>query len=46
MSDIFDISGRVAVVTGAGGGLGTAICAGLAEHGADVALIDIDRETF
>jgi NAD(P)-dependent dehydrogenase (short-subunit alcohol dehydrogenase family) len=30
-------------VTGAGGGLGTAICAGLAAHGADVALIDIDR---
>jgi NAD(P)-dependent dehydrogenase (short-subunit alcohol dehydrogenase family) len=46
LSDIFDISGRVAVVTGAGGGLGTAICAGLAAHGADVALIDIDRETL
>jgi NAD(P)-dependent dehydrogenase (short-subunit alcohol dehydrogenase family) len=46
MSDIFEIDGRVAVVTGAGGGLGTAICAGLAAHGADVALIDIDRETL
>lgn len=42
MSGIFDISDRVAVVTGAGGGLGTAICAGLAAFGADVALIDID----
>jgi NAD(P)-dependent dehydrogenase (short-subunit alcohol dehydrogenase family) len=33
-------------VTGAGGGLGTAICAGLASYGADVALIDIDRDTL
>jgi NAD(P)-dependent dehydrogenase (short-subunit alcohol dehydrogenase family) len=46
MKDVLDVSGRVAVVTGAGGGLGTAICAGLAEHGADVALIDVDLETL
>jgi NAD(P)-dependent dehydrogenase (short-subunit alcohol dehydrogenase family) len=46
LSGIFDISDRVAVVTGAGGGLGTAICAGLAAFGADVALIDIDRPTL
>jgi len=46
MSDIFDLGGRVAVVTGAGGGLGTAICAGLAAFGADVALIDVDRPTL
>jgi NAD(P)-dependent dehydrogenase (short-subunit alcohol dehydrogenase family) len=46
MSDMFDIADRVAVVTGAGGGLGTAICAGLARHGADVALLDIDAETL
>jgi NAD(P)-dependent dehydrogenase (short-subunit alcohol dehydrogenase family) len=41
---LFDLSGRLAVVTGAGGGLGTAIVAALAEHGADVALIDIAAE--
>jgi NAD(P)-dependent dehydrogenase (short-subunit alcohol dehydrogenase family) len=46
LSDIFDISDRVAVVTGAGGGLGTAICAGLAQFGADVALIDVNPETL
>jgi NAD(P)-dependent dehydrogenase (short-subunit alcohol dehydrogenase family) len=46
LSDIVDITDRVAVVTGAGGGLGTEICAGLAAHGADVALIDVNRETL
>ncbi len=43
MNGGFDLTDRVAVVTGAGGGLGTAICGGLAAFGADVALIDIDR---
>jgi NAD(P)-dependent dehydrogenase (short-subunit alcohol dehydrogenase family) len=34
-----DLTGKIAVVTGAGGGLGSAICAGLARHGADVTLV-------
>jgi NAD(P)-dependent dehydrogenase (short-subunit alcohol dehydrogenase family) len=46
MGPLFDLTGRVAVVTGAGGGLGTAICGGLAAHGADVTLIDIEAETL
>src|SRR4051794_31756759 len=41
---LFDLTNRVAVVTGAGGGLGTAICAGLAAHGADVALLDVSPD--
>jgi NAD(P)-dependent dehydrogenase (short-subunit alcohol dehydrogenase family) len=41
-SDLFDLRGRVAVVTGAASGLGQAIAVGLAGHGADVALADID----
>jgi NAD(P)-dependent dehydrogenase (short-subunit alcohol dehydrogenase family) len=45
-TDLFDLTGRVAVVTGAGGGLGTAICAGLAAHGADVALLDVNGEAL
>jgi NAD(P)-dependent dehydrogenase (short-subunit alcohol dehydrogenase family) len=43
---LFDLTGRIAIVTGAGGGLGTAICAGLASHGADVALLDVDGEAL
>jgi NAD(P)-dependent dehydrogenase (short-subunit alcohol dehydrogenase family) len=46
MNDLFDLADRVAVVTGAGGGLGTAICAGLAASGADVALLDVNAETL
>jgi NAD(P)-dependent dehydrogenase (short-subunit alcohol dehydrogenase family) len=45
-SDLFDLTNRVAVVTGAGGGLGTAICAGLAAYGADVALLDVNAEAL
>lgn len=39
--DSFRLDGRVALVTGAARGLGRAMAAGLAEAGADVALLDI-----
>ena len=35
-TNLFDLSGRVAVVMGATSGLGRAIAIGLAQHGADV----------
>lgn len=41
---LFDLSGKVAVVTGAVGILGQHFCAGLASTGACVALIDIQEE--
>jgi len=39
---IFGLDGRVAIVTGGCGGIGTAVCHGLAEMGAKVAIADID----
>ena len=40
---LFDLSGRVAVVTGAASGLGRAIAAGLATHGAAVFAADVNE---
>ena len=44
--NLFDLIGQIAIVTGAGanGGLGHAMAVGLARHGADVAVPDIDEE--
>lgn len=38
------IEGRVAIVTGSGGGIGEAYARGLAEHGAKVAVAEIQKE--
>ena len=41
---MFGLSGKVCLVTGAARGLGRAAAVGLAAHGADVALVDLDRD--
>lgn len=42
--NLFDLGGRVAVVTGAASGLGQAIALGLARYGADIAAADINDD--
>jgi len=41
-SKVFDLTGRVALITGAGAGFGEAIAVGFAEYGCDVAAADVD----
>ena len=43
--DVFDLAGRNVMVTGGGRGLGKAMALGLAEYGANVAIVDIDLDT-
>lgn len=42
MSKLFDLTGRVAAVTGAGSGLGKAVAVGFAQHGADLVCLDLN----
>src|ERR1700740_1432105 len=43
--NMFDLSGKVALITGAGVGFGEAIALGFAEFGCDIAACDLTLET-
>jgi len=43
---LFNLDGKKAIVTGSGGGIGSAIAEGLAEFGVDTALFDINPESI
>lgn len=43
-SNLFDLTGRVALVTGAASGMGRAMSLALAEHGADLVLADLNAD--
>jgi len=45
MRDLFDLTGKVAVVTGGNGILGRSMCAGLSEKGAIVAILGRKKES-
>ncbi len=45
MSNLFDLSGRTALITGAGRGIGREIARTLAAAGADIAIAEIDPNT-
>ncbi len=45
VNKLFDITGRKALVTGAGRGIGKVLAIALAEAGCDVAVLEIDKKT-
>lgn len=43
--DYLDLTGKSAVVTGAGGGIGKAVCEILSAYGSKVAMLDVSDNT-
>ena len=42
--NLFDLTGKHVLATGAGGGIGTTVCRGFCDFGAEVACLDINEE--
>ena len=44
MNNLFNLKGKLSIVTGAASGIGKAIALGLAECGSDVIIVDRDEK--
>ena len=44
LTDLFDLSGKTTIVTGGAGTIGSRVCKGLAAHGANVAVVDLNHK--
>jgi len=42
--NLFDLTGKHVLATGAGGGIGTTVCRGFSDFGVEVACLDINEE--
>jgi len=42
--NVFDLSGKTAIITGAGGGLGRSMAVGFAQYRANVVCADVNNE--
>jgi NAD(P)-dependent dehydrogenase (short-subunit alcohol dehydrogenase family) len=45
-NDLFNLTGKVALITGAAGSLGSSIAETYAEYGADLILVDLDQDSL
>ncbi len=43
-SKLFDLTGKKVVAVGGAGGIGSTVCKGLADFGADIAIVDLMEE--
>jgi NAD(P)-dependent dehydrogenase (short-subunit alcohol dehydrogenase family) len=46
MIELFDLTGKTAVLTGGAGGIGRALALGMARCGADILVADLDPDNF
>jgi len=46
MTGLFDMTGKVAVITGGAGGIGRSLALGMVERGADIAVADLNLDPF
>jgi NAD(P)-dependent dehydrogenase (short-subunit alcohol dehydrogenase family) len=46
LKQVFDLTGKTAIITGAASGLGLAMAEGMAQFGAEIALVDVNKDAL